>query len=275
MQEAKHSWAEIFFDTAACFRFVAAILLLFVILGLFAKALIYLVKPERLSFNEKEGTIEISGIGQHARGLTMLPASVLWVNTGIRVHKGQALSVKTSGRVNLAIHRLVQSAQEGGPLHHGWVGPDGEAPSSPVYESRTKLLVDPNANIGCVLGYIKPDAADDPGRNNPRPPGMVKLAGEGEITGDGTLWLTVNDYVVTKSDEMRDAYTGTPEILSRSDYTIQVEKTNKEGIKYLETKKASVPELKDRWDGIVNSGNLTTFFQDNVGEFLVEVTVRD
>jgi hypothetical protein len=137
-------------------------------------------------------------------------------------------------------------------------------------------LVDPNAKIGSVLGYVKSDTQDAPGHNNPRPAGLVALGSEGEIAGQGTLWLTVNDYVVVDSPEMRNAYVGTQEMIDISQYTIDVEKTKEpEGIKYYTSKHATVDDLKKKWDEYVHGGNFAAFFRDNVGDFLVEITVRD
>jgi hypothetical protein len=275
MSEDKHSWARIFWERSPYARLLFGIFFLFFMVILLVKCLVFILKPERLSFNEKEGTIEISGIGQPARGLFLLPASSLWVNTGIHVRHGQTLHVKASGQVNLAVHRLVETARERGPVHHGWVGPDGESAASPIYESRTKLLIDPNAKIGSVVGYVQADTKDAPGHNNPRPDGLVALGSEGEITGNGTLWLTVNDYIVVKSDEMRNAYAGTTEMITASQYSIEVEWVGPGGTKYQISKTPTVDELKSRWDDYVNGGNYAIFFQDNVGDFLVEVTVRD
>jgi hypothetical protein len=111
----EHSWTQIFWEKAPYRRFLLAILFIFAILILFVESLLLLVRPERLVFNEKEGTVEISGIGQPARGVIILPASELWISTGVRVSAGQTLYIKTSGRVNLAIHRLVDAAREGAP----------------------------------------------------------------------------------------------------------------------------------------------------------------
>jgi hypothetical protein len=275
VSEGKESWTLIFVEKSAYLRFLLAIFFLFVMLVLFIECLLFLLKPERLSYNGKEGTVEISGIGQPARGITILPASALWLNTGIRVRDGQTLEIKSSGRVNLAIHRLVEGAREGGPLHHGWVGPGGEAPASPIFESRVKLLIDPSAKIGTVLGYVKPDTGDEPGVNNARPTGLVPLGSQGVITGKGTLWLTVNDYILSPATDMRNAYAGTEKIIEDSHYTIEEERKSGDGATYYVPKKPTVDELKRRWDGFVDAGNYSMFFQDNVGDFLVEVTVRD
>jgi hypothetical protein len=50
----------------------------------------------------------------------------LWANSGIKVKKGDILTIRASGRSHTAIHHLVNDAQENKVLDDKWVSTDGE-----------------------------------------------------------------------------------------------------------------------------------------------------
>ncbi|MDR3046337.1 MAG: hypothetical protein LBU51_01830 [Bacteroidales bacterium] len=50
----------------------------------------------------------------------------LWANSGIKVKKGDILTIRASGRSHTAIHHLVEDARDNKKLRDNWVGTDGE-----------------------------------------------------------------------------------------------------------------------------------------------------
>lgn len=50
----------------------------------------------------------------------------LWANSGIKVKKGDLLTIRASGRFHTAIHHLVEDAKKNKKLDDAWVSTDGE-----------------------------------------------------------------------------------------------------------------------------------------------------
>ncbi|MCP4651971.1 MAG: hypothetical protein GY858_01110, partial [Candidatus Omnitrophica bacterium] len=55
----------------------------------------------------------------------LVPANEPWINSGVVIKPGQKIIMHASGRVNLAVHRLVDSAKVDIPPTYNWNGPEG------------------------------------------------------------------------------------------------------------------------------------------------------
>ena len=101
--------------------------------------------------------------GNYTRGSIRVPASAGWVNTGIRVRKGEFVSFDTSGEVQLSENRN-DRAQSAGTTR--------TAPGAPL----------PNASAGALIGRV----------GNSQPFGIGNQASV-PMPFDGILYLAVND----------------------------------------------------------------------------------
>jgi len=220
-----------------------------------------------ISFNDEGATI-ISIDNQPSKALVLLPASKLWTNTGLIIRPGQKISIAATGFVNLAIHRLVDAANNDDRPRHGWVGPEGAAEGDlrnerPVDRLRKPLRIEPKVGFGCLLAYIRPEGKPDPGRENPRPEGIhVFNKQSSELTYKdsedrvGTLFLTVNDGILRDDRESEEAYV-----------------TNQDALDATYGKgKRTVQELRETWKKLVVQNYWDIWFDDNVGEFLVQLS---
>jgi len=77
----------------------------------------------------------------------------LWANSGIKVNKGDILTIRASGRFSTAIHHVVKNAEDNEELRYPWVGTDGESTVS----FRGKYRIFPNNNKNSVLMQVVPE----------------------------------------------------------------------------------------------------------------------
>jgi hypothetical protein len=250
------SWVEIFTSNWILARFLFGLVFVVVVSGVTLYEVISLLRPT-LAVNSQEGTITLSGFGQPDRALLLLPASQFWVDTGIDVSAKQQVRVSCGGNVHLAVHRLVESAKTPTePLHHVWGGPDGNpSEDRPIDVSRRKMLVEPNVKIGAVIAFIKAPSDAAPGPSNPRPHGIQVVGRQNYIRGTGRLYLTVNDLVFEDTPENGQAFIGNQDIVDAS---------YGKGIR-------SVDELSKEWEGLRKNQRTLAFYDDNIGDFLVQV----
>jgi len=151
-----------------------------------------------------------------------------WVNTQIELKKGQEYAVHASGRINVAMHRMMDVAHGDNLPPYPWIGPDGfqrHIVGPPYcdrgydYFSDAFLLAD--APYGSLIGMISPNS---PNTATMRPgsravlPNLVKnfitspnasfrLGAESRkqpAAAAGTLWLAVNEVWFTR--DLRDLY---------------------------------------------------------------------
>lgn len=201
--------------------------------------------------------------GRDRSAVFLLPASRLWANTGLRVKKGDCLHIRATGRTNLAGHRLFESANQDTIPPLAWVDADGDT-EIPAFQARLKQdikrlenLIDPNSKPGTLLAYLAIEKQDQPDFNHPR--GMdkgklLKIGSDWYIKapdeGDFTLYLSVNDIFLTKNDfEMYKRTT-----------------TNDKGV---------VGTAEQRWQSIESNQYWNIWFDDNLGELLINVEYTD
>lgn len=253
------SWAHLL-------RFCIATLFIFGLIIILAWVIISNVGSEQrlsIAFNPEGSTI-ISINKQPSKALVLLSAGQLWLNTGLKLKPGQRIRVTTSGRINLAIHRLVEAAVEDVRPRHGWVGPEGDQLKNekPVDRLRKKLRIEPRVGYGCLLAYIKPEGEPDPGKDNPKPSGIQVIGSNSELTyrdnqeREGTLFLTVNEAVIQDDQESEQAYVTTQEAL---------DETYGPG-------KIKVETLRRQWCNLVKDNYWDVWTDDNVGAFLVQIS---
>lgn len=241
----------------------AKLFLSFIALLVALYALVFHRAEVEISFNEKGTTIITRG-NQVSKAIVLLPANKPWLNTGIDVAQGQHVTVTASGSVNLAIHRLVESAHAHKRPRFGWLGPEGaQHPYQTALDNaRSKYLIAPNPNnYGTVLACIVPERAPTPGIEHPRPTGIMMIGRGGSFTAeaDGKLWLVVNDVIL--NEESQDAYVARQEVLDAVYGKDPV--TGKSRV--------TVEQKQAEWESIKNDRYFGAFFDDNAGEFLIQV----
>lgn len=216
-------------------------------------AALLLIGVRVLRENKLEVVQTSSGLVYRAAGhdllVTSLPASAHWTSSGYAVHKGQKVDIRASGRIHLALHRLVDAARSKRRPGLPWVGPDGIPIDAPLDDAALRAYLQqncvllPTARQGSLLAAIASPAAD-PGTLTPIAVGRHL---ELEAPSDGELWFVVNDTWFDASDRSRRCYEHAP----RND------------------------DLGMTFDQIVAERYWNAWFDDNVGEFLVTVRGLD
>jgi len=253
------SWAHLL-------RFCAAASFILALVALGTWVILSCVGPGQklsISFNKEGSTIIFRG-AEPSKALVLVSAGTLWLDTGLKLKSGQQVSVGATGLVNLSIHRLVEAADRDERPRHGWVGPDGDQQKNerPVDRLRKKLRIKPEEGFGCLLAYVRPDGESNPGKENPKPFGVQVVRRNGQITyndpqgREGTLFLTVNEAVIQDTPECEVAYVTNQEAL---------DETYGPGV-------LTVAQLKDRWRKLVKENYWEVWFDDNVGQFLVQIS---
>jgi hypothetical protein len=177
----------------------------------------------------------------------LLAASAPWSSTNFEVKKGDILRIRASGRVNLAIHHLIEAANSDQRALHAWVGPDGMSDLNRLLLKkkdiwRERYLLVPGKPDGALIVGVS---------SNNLPPSDSKniwYAGsewDGQAPESGFLWFAVNDVLLTQ--DSKDAYEVPPE--------------HKEP-EYL------VPR---KFEDIAKDQYWNIWFDDNVGSFMVTV----
>ena len=140
----------------------------------------------------------------------------LWANSGIKVEKGDVISVRTSGAFHSAIHHLVHDA-ESNQLTDKWLNPMGGMLGADKDAPRSEFKISKQADFNAILMQVVPEDkiikkngkySNDPllmpyidGRENPKVKPDIYAIGTGRekitIRSDGYLYFAVNDIVLT------------------------------------------------------------------------------
>lgn len=148
----------------------------------------------------------------------LLSSSELWANSGIRVKKGETITIKSSGKKHSAIHHLVAHAKDNHPeLRDPWVGSEGFPEDFDKRNDRDKerarYRIFPKTNQDILLLQIVPDDGTLMDRPNGlifdsnknqfvRPENKNKFIVVGNrmdnihIDMDGVLYFAINDIVL-------------------------------------------------------------------------------
>jgi hypothetical protein len=188
----------------------------------------------------------------------LLPANKLWLNTGIQIKPGQSVKITATGSVNLGIHRLIEAANTHSNPRWNWTDPAGNYESSrptPIDKAVKALFIAPGLKPGVLLAYVTDK--NYLSKYNPKPQGIQEIGKDGEISSQkgGTLWLVINDAVLDDSNKSRDAY-----VLPQD----KLDETYGRG-------KVTEKQRKDELERIQTENYFEAFFDDNAGEFLVQV----
>ncbi len=132
--------------------------------------------------------------------------------TGIRVKRGQTISIWAEGRTNVGLARLVEAAQVGDDVAYEWVGPDGEidATGQPVLRQdrgrpgREQCLVNGSFPYGSLLLLISPTERVTPGTAREFEPGREIFAAGSQLETkaeiNGFLVLGINDVYLDREE---------------------------------------------------------------------------
>jgi len=234
-------------------RFLILIAITFLVAGSTTCLLFKYLRKENseveVSFSSGGATIIVSESSKKA--IFLLPASIPWVNTGIFVDQNAAIKFTTSGRVHLAINNLVKSAEANVKPRVEWTGPTGYASGlAQKDQNRTSILISPKSKLGKIIGFIKRSNDITPSANNPRPSNIFEIEDNREykFSEPGELWLCVNDFLMSPNDGdlSYKAYIGAT--------------TGKE-------QQERIREFKQ----IVNQGYWEIWFDDNIGEYMLQI----
>jgi hypothetical protein len=233
--------------------------------------------------------LAINGVGRHGRvavefhgGSTvfsvnqeptkaffLLSASQLWADTGLEIQPDNEIRITATGKINLAVHRLVEAALNKTAGAEDWTTADGVKPHGLLLEQQRKpLMVLPEANFGCLLAYVGPNGEDAPGPANPRPSGIQVVGTSGLIHytdkrgRPGHLFLTINDGVLSNTPQAHQAFVGTQAALDEKYPPVGGRST------------ATVEEQEQWWRLILQRQRWEEWFDDNIGELLIHVDFK-
>ncbi len=192
----------------------------------------------------------------------LLPSSDWWYDTGIDLDANQQIKMVMSGRVHLAIHKLVKAAAANERCKVAWTGPEG-SPFVDLNEDKDELaakkslLIYPGDNIGNIVMYLCPlnnvtTFREDFLKNRKHFSSKFHIVTNNQqyvndSGGKARLFLTVNDMVMDFSAEG----------LQNSDLAFD-----------RPTKPHTVDDLKKE-----NFNDI--WFQDNIGSFLVNLEISE
>ena len=238
-------------------------LLLISIIGLFIIGIIeftfYKLKSTdyNIEFNHN-GAVLIQRNNDLKKAQYLLQASSRWTNTGIKIQNGQKIRLIVYGKISTSGVGLFNSLENVQRISefHKWIDIEGKEiqKNHPV----NKFLIEPKANIGNIIGFIETAQDIPPGVNNLRPKGLFVINEKiKEITNikeqDGTLWFTINDIYFDSNDTLssKKAFFG------RSSNRSIEEQQN----------------LENSWTYIEKNGYWDILFEDNVGEYLINIEI--
>jgi hypothetical protein len=243
----------------------------------------YVTKPQKIEIKSDGGSISFVKDGAKGTIFLLSPTggeSSPWVETGVKVNKGDKIKITASGRVHISLKKLIYSAQneELNELH--WSGPQGlskeEAKSLP--EIREKYKVQKNSEseyfgYGTLLAAIR----DSRGRIIIEP---IRKEKEFKSEIDGDILLTIND--IWLSEEMKSAYVPDPK--RYKDYYIKKiqEKDSLSNFNFSTlSEKAKEIKIKEEykrrennWNRITHDENWRVWYDDNTGSFSVAITIN-
>ena len=208
--------------------------------------------------------------------MTLVPSNVVWVDSQIKVPSGHSVSIKPTGAINLALHRVVEGAQKDLPPPYKWSTHEGISlpEDKPLYVRRKKLLIHEQAKIGALLMHPKPlnQGELEPSEYNPRPDNIIVLHKKETIYSntnehDVILYFTVNEKIFANTPAAKKAFVGESQELVNLTYGY------KDKNKTIPAVKQS--DLEYRWNNLVNTNYTNVWFDDNIGQFLVSIEMHE
>lgn len=238
--------------------------------------LLLYVKGGELAYHDvkvtfpQPGTTLVNVDGKPDKATRLLAASDLWANTGLILEPKQSVLITASGRVNLAIHRLVKAANDDTRPTHGWYSPDGTTSSDQIVRTsyRADLRIEPKASDGVLLAALVAAGKPVPGALMPRPDQLFVVGSHLTLINESleprTIWLVVNDAVLNDSDLAKQAYLSVssladPKIRARPRGYNRKEQDDPESWTPLE-----------HWEHVVAKQYWGLWYDDNIGFYHVQ-----
>ncbi|WP_457069418.1 hypothetical protein [Hymenobacter sp. UYAg731] len=221
-------------------------------------------KDGRLIINAKKSSF----LSDEDRSYTsfLLPSNAVWFDTGLEIKPEQECVFKITGRVHLAVQRIVESAANDSKCPIPWTDANGNkwediGDTDTQLNAKKQLLMKPGDNIGNVVGYYLPvDEANQFQeyftKNRSSLTTNVFDVGSSKTIQNMTdkkvrIYLCVNDVFLG----FNSAY------LTKSEMAYCGDKPN---------------ELRSsKWIEIKNSSYDNLYFDDNIGSFLVQVEIKN
>lgn len=258
------------------------------IIALITTWLIPNIVPKENRLEIEFGKLTIVNEGARETILSLSPTGgedSAWVETGIKVKKGDSVRITASGRINTQMGAIVTQALQPGVDEPTWVGPSGLKDSDVFYSfplyNKKKLLPDED---GAVYGFGMLLAAVQNSQKKVEPesiqPYMDNEAIEFIVEEDGELVLTVNDIWLNENSEL--TYAPEPKdretinyykSLIRSQASFDGQNFDLEDITDPEAKE-QYNKRKEDWLIVQNQKNWDIWYDDNIGAFSVAITVN-
>lgn len=213
----------------------------------------------------------------------LLNSSELWASSGIKVKKGQTITIKSSGKKHSAIHHLVRDAESNSPtLRDPWVGAEGFPLEFDTRKKRdgerAKHRIIPYANQDILLLQIVADDASilyRPITGEEKTNRFIVVGNKMEdihIDFNGTLYFAVNDVVLDDETIINMIQECDPEANTSKKYDI---KELDKAIRFPYEK--DLREYRTCQNGSIKANNLSkhidTLYYDNYGLFLDSIGV--
>lgn len=135
----------------------------------------------------------------------LFSTSELWANSGIKVEKGDVLTIRSSGRTYTAIHHLYDSARDNSRLSHEWLDSEGRMRSGNnmldgANRLRAEYRIFPNKQQNALIMQVVDDAPAKvcTPENISRFYYIGSERSEIRINDSGILYFAVNDIVLTQ-----------------------------------------------------------------------------
>jgi hypothetical protein len=255
----------------------------------------HFMRPDKIDISTAVGSISIKeGSTQNAL-FSLSPNGgdkTPWVETGIPVKKGDVIQISATGRVNTLLRRLIaetQTPQVDIPI--SWVEPSGlshisQEPSLLPDRNNQKLLPDTKSNkypFGMLLAAVKDSEGQGDIKTEDIKPFIKNDQGNLEFNAknNGQLVLTVNDILLDEND--KDVY-APPLNEENFKYYLQYAHFQAAFIgedfnswsKKTEWEKVNEQYQKRRndWEAIRTNHNWNAWYDDNIGSFLVSITIN-
>lgn len=182
----------------------------------------------------------------------------LWANSGIKVEKGDELTIRASGASYTAIHHLVDAARDNSNPYDQWVGTEGLKQEDPRDKLRAEFRINKSCDEGTLMMQIIPE--DSIGKERDWMEGKpnfykgkyVEIIGKErinlKISESGILHFAVNDIVLT-NEVIDSMYSQWIDALIAGQY---IKMISKDELKK-ELEKAFQGRNVDRLLGLINS----------------------
>lgn len=251
---------------------------------------IILLSSGKITFETSAGKItidkfDVSGSKIATQTVVMVGAAggreegkMPWIGTGIRVKKGDTVTIEASGSVHTALRRLIKIAETNRipnpEQYQSWVSPEGQDKFNDCDSLQSFKRLVPNSPYGALVAGIWN------GNNQVIDGTKEKIGAKRDnltIKADGELVLAVNDILLDK--DSIDVYALKPKDCPKY-YVSRLKES--EGERYSNLSDAErqtriqnmYKEREKAWDEVSGNGQWTIWYDDNIGAFSVSIVVN-